>query len=191
MLYGTLADYCTDQSCPSMTAGPKYKYLWTDGKTKPTDMSAKQYVSRLMEWIASQLEDEKVFPSKVRACVRVARFALAHTCKQMDNPFPKNFQMIVKSVFRRLFRVFAHVYHHHVEHVQALDVTVTALNWGRPYLRAAKGSCHSLTWFALQVQLNTSFQHFMFFVLEFNLIEKKELAPLSELISRIKPKKGK
>ncbi len=44
---------------------------------------------------------------------------------QMDNPFPKNFQTVVKSVFRRLFRVFAHVYHHHVEHIQALDVTVS------------------------------------------------------------------
>lgn len=35
----------------------------------------------------------------------------------------------------------------------------------------------------ITVQLNTSFQHFMFFVLQFNLIDKKELAPLSELIA--------
>jgi MOB kinase activator 1 len=65
MLYGTLAEYCTDTSCPSMTAGPKYKYLWTDGRSKPADLSAKVYCASLMEWIQSQLEDEKVFPSKV------------------------------------------------------------------------------------------------------------------------------
>ncbi len=52
--------------------------------------------------------------------------------------------------------MFAHVYHHHVEHVQALDISV---------------------------HLNTSFRHFVYFVLEFQLIEKKELAPLSELIA--------
>lgn len=82
----------------------------------------------------------------------------------MDSKFPKDFQNVVKSIFRRLFRVFAHVYLHHVEHVQALDVTV---------------------------QLNTSFQHFIFFVLQFNLIEKKELAPLSELIASFTKEKKK
>jgi MOB kinase activator 1 len=70
--------------------------------------------------------------------------------------FLQNFRATVNSVFRRLFRVFAHVYHHHVEHVQALDISV---------------------------HLNTSFRHFIYFVLEFGLIEKKELAPLSELIA--------
>jgi MOB kinase activator 1 len=69
----------------------------------------------------------------------------------------------VNSVFRRLFRVFAHIFHHHVEHVQALDISV---------------------------HLNTSFRHFIYFVLEFQLIDKKELAPLSELIASF-TKKGK
>lgn len=33
--------------------------------------------------------------------------------------------------------------------------------------------------------MNTSFKHFIFFVTEFNLVDKKELAPLQELIDRV------
>ena len=37
----------------------------------------------------------------------------------------------------------------------------------------------------LQAHLNTSFKHFIFFVHEFNLIEKRELSPMQELIDRM------
>ena len=36
-----------------------------------------------------------------------------------------------------------------------------------------------------QAHLNTSFKHFIFFVQEFNLIDKRELAPLQELIETL------
>ena len=36
-----------------------------------------------------------------------------------------------------------------------------------------------------EAHLNTSFKHFIYFVQEFELIEKKELAPLQELIDRL------
>ena len=31
MLYGTLTECCTEASCPTMCAGPKYEYRWADG----------------------------------------------------------------------------------------------------------------------------------------------------------------
>ena len=31
LLYGTVADVCSDESCPVMAGGPKYEYLWQDG----------------------------------------------------------------------------------------------------------------------------------------------------------------
>ena len=36
-----------------------------------------------------------------------------------------------------------------------------------------------------QAHLNTSFKHFIYFVSEFNLIEKRELTPMQELIDRM------
>ena len=31
VLYGILTEFCTAESCPTMSAGPKYEYLWADG----------------------------------------------------------------------------------------------------------------------------------------------------------------
>jgi hypothetical protein len=28
LLYGVVTEFCTDESCPTMTGGPKYEYLW-------------------------------------------------------------------------------------------------------------------------------------------------------------------
>ena len=36
-----------------------------------------------------------------------------------------------------------------------------------------------------EAHLNTSFKHFIYFVQEFDLIDRKELAPLQELIERL------
>lgn len=69
-------------------------------------------------------------------------------------PFPPNFKSTVKSILRRLFRVYAHIYNHHFAHVCALSV---------------------------EAHLNTSYRHFLLFVTEFDLVDPKELAPLVEL----------
>lgn len=37
-------------------------------------------------------------------------------------PFPRNFQATVKSIVRRLFRVYAHLYNHHFAQLCALSI---------------------------------------------------------------------
>ena len=46
LLYATLAEFCTPESCPAMTAGPKFEYRWADGVKvkKPIECSAPEYV---------------------------------------------------------------------------------------------------------------------------------------------------
>ncbi|KAL7168518.1 hypothetical protein ACSBR2_038865 [Camellia fascicularis] len=104
ILYGTLTEFCTASSCPLMTAGPKYEYRWADGVTikKPIEVSAPKYVEYLMDWIEAQLDDESIFPQKLGAS------------------FPPNFQDVVKTIFKRLFRVYAHIYHTHFEKIVSL-----------------------------------------------------------------------
>ncbi|VVA17219.1 PREDICTED: MOB kinase activator [Prunus dulcis] len=142
LLYGTLTEFCTPENCPTMTAGPKYEYRWADGVLikKPIEVSAPKYVEYLMDWIESQLDDESIFPQKLGA------------------PFPPNFREVVKTIFKRLFRVYAHIYHSHFQKIVSL-----------------KEEAH----------LNTCFKHFILFTCEFGLIDKKELAPLQELIESI------
>lgn len=67
MLYGTITEFCTEESCPIMSAGPKYEYHWADGQTvkKPIKCSAPKYIDYLMTWVQDQLDDENLFPSKI------------------------------------------------------------------------------------------------------------------------------
>ncbi|KAH8279009.1 hypothetical protein KR018_012278, partial [Drosophila ironensis] len=145
MLYGTITEFCTEDSCGIMSAGPKYEYHWADGLTvkKPIKCSAPKYIDYLMTWVQDQLDDETLFPSKIGV------------------PFPKNFLSSAKTILKRLFRVYAHIYHQHFSEVVTLGE---------------------------EAHLNTSFKHFIFFVQEFNLIERRELAPLQELIDKLTAK---
>lgn len=67
MLYGTITEFCTEDSCQIMSAGPKYEYHWADGLTvkKPIKCSAPKYIDFLMTWVQDQLDDETLFPSKI------------------------------------------------------------------------------------------------------------------------------
>ena len=66
-MYGTVTEFCTEESCPVMCAGKKYEYHWADGTTikKPIKCSAPKYIDYLMTWIQDQLDDESLFPSKI------------------------------------------------------------------------------------------------------------------------------
>ena len=121
LLYGMLEEFCTKQTCPVMSAGPKYEYLWADGSNVKTPMkvSASEYIEYLMVWVESQLNNENIFPSTIGV------------------PFPKNFIQIIKVIFKRLFRVYAHIYYTHFPHIVMLGC---------------------------QNHLNTCFKHFIFFI---------------------------
>jgi len=142
LLYGSITEFCTPQTCEVMSAGPKYEYLWADGDAvkKPIRCSAPEYIDYLMSWIQSNLDDENVFPSRV------------------DVPFPKNFQTIVKNIFKKLFRVYAHIYYSHFQKIVTLGE---------------------------EAHLNTCFKHFYYFITEFGLVDKKELSPLQDLIDNL------
>jgi hypothetical protein len=65
-----------------------------------------------------QIDDETVFP------------------QQFGLPFPTHFHEVVRTICKRLFRVYAHMYHSHFKQVQALGE---------------------------DAHLNTCFKHFIFF----------------------------
>ena len=144
LLYGAVSDFCTPESCPTMSAGPDAEYFWQGGKDYPkaTSVPAPKYVELLMSWIQSSLDDPKVFPVELDPA----------------NP-PKSFEPAVKKIFKRLFRVYAHIYLNHFDKVTHLGI---------------------------EAHLNTGFKHFYLFTREFGLIEdKKELRPLQAIIDKI------
>jgi MOB kinase activator 1 len=142
LLFGTVKESCTTDSCPVMNAGSKWEFHWCDGKAfkKPTKLSAPEYVDQLFIWTRSLLDDESIMPT------------------QPGINFPKKFETCVKQIFKRLSRVYAHLYMVHFETYKQYGV---------------------------ETVLNTSFKHFIFFVQEFQLISKKDLLPLEDLIKAI------
>lgn len=106
LIYGTVLEFCTNESCPVMSGGPRYEYRWQDCNNvlykKPTNLPASLYVKELMAWIENIVNDEAIFPTKVGV------------------PFPRNFQSQCKKILTRLHRVFVHVYIHHFDRVQSM-----------------------------------------------------------------------
>lgn len=110
-----------------MSGGPRYEYRfefsskifvifrstrvfeiflrWCDGQKykKPTSLSAPDYITLLMEWVESIINDEAIFPV------------------QIGRPFPKSFRSTCKKLLSRLYRVFVHVYVHHFDRVVELQ----------------------------------------------------------------------
>ncbi|KAI6176293.1 Mob1/phocein family protein [Aphelenchoides bicaudatus] len=142
LLYGTISDACTPQSCPTMSGGTKYEYLWQDdiNYKKPTRLPAPDYMNLLMDWIELRINNEAVFPS----CPSV--------------PFPADFRAICSKILSRLYRVFVHIYIHHHEVLSQIGAEPHA---------------------------NTLYKHFYYFVVEHNLISRKELNALKDLTERL------
>lgn len=106
LIYGTISEYCNEVTCPTMSGGQRFEYLWADGDRfkKPTPLPACQYISLLMDWVENQINNQALFPCSANL------------------PFPKNFISHCSKILARLHRVFVHVYIHHFQNV----VTIAA-----------------------------------------------------------------
>jgi hypothetical protein len=67
LIYGTVSEFCSERSCPTMSGGLRYEYRWQDGEDyrKPTKLPALRYMNLLMDWIESRINDEDIFPTRV------------------------------------------------------------------------------------------------------------------------------
>lgn len=145
LLYGAITEFCSPTSCPEMKATDEFEYLWHDPPAypKPTRLPAPTYISHLLSWTSNHLSNPSIFPT------------------QPGVPFPENFEKTVKVLFKRLYRVYAHIYCHHYSVVRGLG---------------------------LEAHLNTGFKHYVLFVEGFGLAEEKGgkknewFGPLGELV---------
>lgn len=135
LLYGLVSDDAKKYGKPGEGFPPGFEYRWADGVNvvKPMRCSSPEYVEYVMMWVEDQINNEDIFPV------------------QEAQPFPSDFLVYVKDIFKRLFRIFAIIYHRHFQTVESLDAAA---------------------------HLNTCFKHFMFFVLEFGLVDEKEMKAL-------------
>lgn len=69
--------------------------------------------------------------------------------------FPRDFTQLVSRIFGQLVRLFAHIYHHHYDKIISLHE---------------------------EPHLNSLFAHFISFAKEFDLLDKKEVLHLQDLV---------
>ncbi|KAF8073897.1 Mob1/phocein [Lyophyllum atratum] len=93
--YGVIAECCTQQHCPKMSAGPALNYTWINQDRKSVHLPAPTYIDYVMTWVQNLLDDDNTFPTKA------------------GQEFSPSFPSTVKHVYRQLLRVFAHIYHAH------------------------------------------------------------------------------
>jgi Mob1/phocein family len=132
-----------------------------------------------------QLDDQAIFP------------------QQYGVPFPQNFVDVVKVIFKRLFRVYAHIYHSHFKHVCSLgeeahlntcfkhfmyfaqaSAVMAERHICRPLATLVTRSAACRTTAQLSVQRCGKCQHSSCMQV-FELIEQRELAPLQQLIDQM------
>ncbi|KFY98315.1 hypothetical protein V498_01504 [Pseudogymnoascus sp. VKM F-4517 (FW-2822)] len=115
LLYGSITEFCSPQSCPEMKATDEFEYLWQDSENfkRPTKMPAPTYIEHLMVWVQSNIDNEAVFPSRIGV------------------PFPKSFPSMIRQVFKRMYRVHS--------------IAVIKMNVSRAFVRAANTSATRVT----------------------------------------------
>lgn len=113
--YGSIQEKCTNYSCPTMAAGAKYllffscfirfEYLLIDKykHKSPCRVPAKTYIDNLFNWTVHLLEDETIFPPD--KCFSFFVLLL------LDSTFSPNCVSRVRSIAKRFFRVYAHIYY--------------------------------------------------------------------------------
>ncbi|KAH3903035.1 Mob2p SCDLUD_000645 [Saccharomycodes ludwigii] len=143
--YGVIAEYVTPEAYPTMNAGPHTDYLWLDANNRQVSLPASQYIDLALTWINNKINDKNLFPTKNGIL------------------FPNNFARDVQRIMIQLFRIFAHIYHHHFDKIVHVS---------------------------LEAHWNSFFAHFISFCKEFNLIDRREMFPLLPLIENFE-KQGK
>jgi MOB kinase activator 1 len=95
--YGVLTECCTNESCPTMSAGPNVNYLYSQagGSQKRVSLSAPGFIDATMSRTQGILNNPEVFPT--------------NSAQEFHPSFPST----IRGIYRDLLRVFAHIYHAH------------------------------------------------------------------------------
>ena len=120
----------------------------------------------MQRWIVGKLSDNRVFPTDA---LNANNPALSGAPPQgrdwigRGTGFPENFFTDCKTIFRQIFRVYAHIYHSH---------------WIDPFWHIHTSNPPSSGW----TDLNSCFVHFITVAKLFALLSEKDLEPMQPLI---------
>jgi MOB kinase activator 1 len=139
LLFSTCSLFCTPNTCPMFNAGPHYAYYWEDEDTsRPVQLSAPEYFVALKRWMRRHMSNASLFP-------------------MYDDATPEAIELL-KTVYRRLFRVLAHLYMCHFSDVRKQGV---------------------------ETAMNTVLEHYRQLVVRYELMEMSELEMLEPVFAAV------
>lgn len=103
----------------------RLNYVWIHQGGKQANLPAPTYIDYVMTSIQNLIDDEKIFPTKSSMCAHITIFfiwanglILGHLKKtKKDQAFHPSFPATIRTVYRQLLRVFAHIYHAHYQQI--------------------------------------------------------------------------
>jgi len=167
---------CNAQTCPKMSAGANHSFTWLNSRKEPVEVPAYEYIALMQRWIPGKVDNTAIFPtepasvsyahnmpdyvsgsnSSASAGPSLAQLASSGDWTGKASGFPPEFHEVCQSIFRQMFRVYAHLYWaHFVEPFYHLN---------------------------LDKHLNSCFSHFILTATEIDMLKPHELEPMQSLI---------
>ncbi|KAH0786428.1 Mob1/phocein family protein [Histomonas meleagridis] len=139
LLYSSCSLFCTVDTCPMFNAGPHYHYFWEDADTpQPVQLSAPEYFNSLKRYIKRNFSNPKLFP------------------KESGAKLSEEAMEILRTTYRRLFRILAHLYMCHFSYILK---------------------------FKFENVINTIFGHYATFALQYDMISPQDLEMLRPVLA--------
>ncbi|SLM38197.1 Mob1/phocein [Lasallia pustulata] len=172
---------CNEKTCPTMSAG-SHRYTWLTNERTPVEVSASKYITLVQRWIVAKLHDPNAFPTDAPTGTEStyasggvntpgATTPIPMRATTLTTPlstlagrdwvgkaagFPETFFGDLKTIFRQIFRVYAHLYYSH---------------WENPFWHI---NAHR--------DLNSTFVHFITVAMLFGLLSTRDMEPMQPLI---------
>ncbi|XP_052243546.1 MOB kinase activator 2-like isoform X2 [Dreissena polymorpha] len=104
LMYSVVSEFCTNETCATMTGPGNVQFCWTDDRGKRGKETGPQYVDLVTLHIQKIISDESTFPTK------------------FGHQFPPTFEATVKKIHKYLLHIIAHIYHVHYKELLALNL---------------------------------------------------------------------
>ncbi|KAL1879920.1 hypothetical protein VTK73DRAFT_6616 [Phialemonium thermophilum] len=157
---------CNPRTCPKMSAGPNHSFTWLNSRLEPCEIPACEYLTLVLRYVTSKIDDQNIFPTDPAGVSYADNPAFCSPQISADglqdewigkrSGFPRNFFEVCQTIFRQMFRVYAHLYwSHFVDPMYHMN---------------------------LEKSMNSCFSHFLLTATTLDLLKPSDLEPMQPLI---------
>lgn len=139
-----------------------HSFTWLNSRLQPVEIPAYEYLTLVQRYISGKIDDVNIFPTDPAGVSFADNPAFCTPLPESGQDwvgkrsgFPQNFMETCQTIFRQMFRVYAHLYWSHFDDMFSLN---------------------------LEKSMNSCFSHFILTATTLNLLKKTDLEPMQPLI---------